>query len=83
MRTTTEAACREVELVALRRVAPRGSGATNLTGHCNFERSECPLRGQTLSQRDNIHHSPSGRFAFSGVILPALLFSGYAASIRR
>jgi hypothetical protein len=45
-----------VELVALRRVVPRFSGATDLQPDGNFAASKCPLRGQTLSQRDNVHH---------------------------
>jgi hypothetical protein len=44
-----------VELVALRRVAPRFSGATNLQTDGTRTAPGCPLRGQTLSQRDNVH----------------------------
>jgi hypothetical protein len=55
--TTQSIACkRVVELVALRRVAPRLTGATDLQPDGNAAAPGCPLRGQTLSQRDNVHH---------------------------
>jgi len=54
--TTQNLACDGVvELVALRRVAPRFSGATDLQSDGNVAASGCPLCGQTLSQRDNVH----------------------------
>ena len=54
--------CNEmVELVALRRVAPRSNGATILLQPANYAASRCPLRGQKLSQRDNFHQCLFGR----------------------
>jgi len=51
----TEARGRQVELVALRRVAPRNSGAiTNVVHH------ERPLDAGELSQRDNFHQRAAG-----------------------
>jgi hypothetical protein len=55
-RTNQNLACNgAVELVALRRVAPRFIGAMDLQAHGNINAFRCPLRGQTLSQRDNVH----------------------------